>query len=154
MTESIRRHLEGLKIAAAGLEVETAGESGGHCACCGEDTRTVWGYVHLGQGETIAAYYAQWTLNRPFSVEPMNVDLILGRWGEGATDADRCAVSLIYFEKDDAPGVMVIDAGQRSAARPSLVGAALAREDVVGTPFAAAVFAVYDAIVAQDPRIG
>lgn len=134
--------------------VDTAGESGGHCACCGNDTRTIWGYIHLGERETIAAYYVQWTLNRPFSVEPLNVDLIIGRWGEDSTDEDRCAVSLIYFEKDDAPGVMIIDAAGRSAARLSLVGAALAREDVVGTPFAALVFALYDAVIAQDPRLG
>lgn len=79
-----------------------------------------------------------------------HVDLIIGRWGEGAESADRSAVSLIFHP---APGVRVIDASERSIARHALVGRGLRRDEVIGTPLARDVFALIDAIWLQDDRI-
>lgn len=47
---------------------------------------------------------------------------------------------------------MVIDAADRAEAKGELAKAALARADVVGTPLAARVFAIVDAIYLQDGR--
>jgi hypothetical protein len=66
---------------------------------------------------------------------------------------DRCAVSLIYRLADSGPGFMVIDAGKRDVARSKLVGRALDRAEVVGQPIAHDVFALCDAILAQEERV-
>ena len=47
---------------------------------------------------------------------------------------------------------MVIDATVRPISREDLAGSALAREDVIGTPLAAQVFSLTDAIYEQDGR--
>jgi hypothetical protein len=47
----------------------------------------------------------------------------------------------------------VIDAADRPISRSELVGAALARSQVIGTPIATRVFAICDAIFAQDTRL-
>lgn len=154
MYDRIRRRLERIQIDAMKMEVEQIGESGGHCDCCGNTSRTIWGNVYQDKIEMIACYYVQWTINQPFSVHPANVDLIIGRWGDDSTAEERCAVSLVYFEEDERPGVMVIDAAQRPVSASTLVGAAMTREDVVGTPFASVAFAIFDAVIAQDKRLG
>jgi hypothetical protein len=47
---------------------------------------------------------------------------------------------------------MIIDAHGRPAANGQLASTALRREDVIGTPLAAQVFALTDAIYEQDDR--
>lgn len=84
---------------------------------------------------------------------PANMDLIVGKWGDGATSDDRVAVSLIHFESDDGPGVMVIDADERPIASNDLVGRALRREEVIGTPLASEAFSIFDAVLLNDPRL-
>jgi hypothetical protein len=133
------------------FEVEVMGESGGHCDCCGNESRCVWGMVH-GPGGTLAAYYMHWTVGH--LTEPgANLDLVLGRWGDGASADDRVIVSLVHRQQPDgSPALMVIDAGDRPAAKSELARTALARSDVVGTPLAAQVFSLVDAIYEQDDR--
>ena len=48
---------------------------------------------------------------------------------------------------------MVIDAETRPVADKSLVGKALRRDEVIGTPIAENAFAIVDAILAQDKRV-
>jgi hypothetical protein len=48
---------------------------------------------------------------------------------------------------------MVIDASTRPVADGELIGAALSRDEVMGTPRAQAAFDIVDAICLQDPRI-
>jgi len=48
---------------------------------------------------------------------------------------------------------MVIDANTRPFSSSNLVGPALHRDDVIGTPTASDAFAVADAILEQDDRI-
>ena len=48
---------------------------------------------------------------------------------------------------------MIIDASDRSVATSPLVGRALTRDEVIGTPLAADVFRILDAIWLQDNRI-
>ena len=134
-------------------EVEPTDESGGVCDCCGNQTRTVWGYVHEKGGGTLASYFAQWTVGKSIEGHPANFDLIYGAWGEGSNRNDRCAISLIHFESDGVPGVSVIDANDRPIASSELVGSAMSREELIGTPLVQQVFAIVDAVILQDNRL-
>ena len=120
----------------------------GPCECCGDNSRTVWGLVHR-ENCTEAAYFVHWSLGKA-AEKGAHIDLILGPFGEGTERADRYAVSLEFRQ---GFGVKVLDASVRSIARHSLVGRALAREDVIMTPLAQEVFEIIDTIWAQDVRI-
>ncbi|AHD02397.1 hypothetical protein [Leisingera methylohalidivorans] len=133
-------------------EVEPLDQSSGDCSCCGKETRLAWGFVHAPAG-TVASYYVHWTTGVGLDSHPANYDFIIGPWGEGASPADRVVVSLMHFENEDGPGVMVIDAGSRPSAKSGLAASALDRENVVGTEMAAIAFAIFDAVYLQDPRI-
>ena len=47
---------------------------------------------------------------------------------------------------------MVIDATERPIAQSELVGSALRRNDIIGTPLAAQIFSLSDAVWEQDGR--
>ena len=82
-----------------------------------------------------------------------NLDLVLGRWGDGTGPADRVAVALVHRQQaDGSPALMVIDAEGRPAANGALAATALRRDEVIGTPLAEQVFALTDAIYEQDER--
>jgi hypothetical protein len=123
----------------------------GRCLFCGHVSRKVRGLVRR-DGEPHASYFVHWTVGHVFD-HGAHIDIILGRWGDGTSAADRYAVSLEYRILDTGPGVMVIDADRRDIAKSELVGRALRRDDVVGGPLAARVFAVCDAVMVQDPRL-
>lgn len=125
-------------------------EDFGPCECCGNMSRTVWGYVHDGN-TMIAAYYVQWTRNKPD--HGAFFDLILGKWDDDSTPKDRKAVSLLYKRMENGAGFRVIDARKRPLAESELIGKALSREQVVGTPLAKRAFDVVDTIFEQDIRI-
>jgi hypothetical protein len=127
------------------------GESGGHCDCCGNESRCVWGTVSDGD-VTRAAYWMHWTVGH-LSDPGANLDLVIGTWGDGATVDDRFSVALVHREQPDGgPALMVINSADRPASKRELAVTALAREDVIGTPLAAQVFALVDAIYEQDGR--
>lgn len=111
----------------------------------------MWGYVYRG-GDAAAAYFVQWTSGQ-VDRHGANFDLILGIWGEGTTRSDRDLVSLAYRRTDTGPGFMIIDSANRPAASSDLIGTALSRNDVVGTPLAKAAFEIADALLGQDGRI-
>lgn len=131
--------------------VEEIGESIGHYDCCGNESRCVWGMVHDGDAG-LAACWMRWTVGH-LSEPGANLDLILGRWGDKASAEDRVVISLLHREQaDGSRALMVIDAADRPAAKGELAQTALARAEVVGTPLAAQVFALVDAIYEQDGR--
>lgn len=134
------------------FEVEATEESVGSCDCCGNTSRKVWGFVHEN-GTTVAAYFLHWTVGKSLQSHPANFDLIYGPWGEGSQVKDRCAISLIHFENEAGPGVMVIDANNRPVAARDLVGSAMRRDEVLGTSLASRVFAIFDAVLTQDERL-
>jgi hypothetical protein len=128
------------------------GESDGHCACCGNASRTVWGRVYNGDLAT-AAYWVHWTPAHLID-RGANLDLVMGRWGKDATINDRFAVSLVHRATPNGPPtVMVIDAGERSKAYVRVAATALNRDQVINTPVAANVFSIVDAIYEQDDRL-
>jgi hypothetical protein len=134
------------------LAVEPTGaKNSGPCPCCGHDTRRVWGLVRTRRSAR-AAYFVQWA---PGLVPEhgANIDLIIGKWGERATAADRVLVALEFRRLGTGPAVMVIDAGDRPAVSSDLVGRALQRAEVIGRPVAERAFAIVDAVLAQDKRV-
>ena len=137
---------------APGLVVEpTEGKDFGPCPCCGGITRRVWGFLYR-EGQAEAAYFVEWTLGH-VARHGAHVDLIIGRWGEGAGRSGRFAVSLEYRHTETGPWFMVIDAGSREVSRSELVGRSMSREEVIGTPLAKQVFEMVDAIWLNDDRI-
>jgi hypothetical protein len=129
--------------------VEPDGENRSEpCPCCGNRTHTVWGYIHQNDA-TLAVYYVRWTpghLDRGASVE-----LLIGDWGEESKATDRQAVLLRYGVTAKGAGFMVVDA--EAPASDDLVGKALKRKEVVGTPLAEQAFALADAIWLKEKRI-
>ena len=125
-------------------------ESAGHCDCCGKQSKTVWGDLSDSSG-TKAVYFVHWTVDEP--EHPPNFDLILGPWGDGAAAEDRVLVSLVYHPRPGGGSFMVISGKGRRADDRGLCGRALEREDVIGTPLAAEVFSLVDALWLTEPRI-
>jgi hypothetical protein len=110
------------------LKVETAGEAGGVCECCGNETRTVWGYVHSGD-HTVAAYFVQWTRGK--SDHAPNFDLLIGTWGNPEVK-DKKLASWV-FNPDQAGGsFMAVDGSNRPVARSELCSIVLTREQIIG----------------------
>jgi hypothetical protein len=129
------------------FEVEESGNAHGHCDCCGTTTRNVWGFVGR-DGETIGAYFVAWTQGKP--EHGATFDLILGKWGDSTTRDDRYAVALDFRVMDGAAQFMVVDALDGATSASDLVGTALKRSDVIGTPLATQVFAIVDAVYMSD----
>jgi hypothetical protein len=121
------------------------------CECCGQKSRTVWGLARR-DGGAHAAYFVHWTLGK-VADDGAHFDLILGRWGDSATKADRYAVALEYRRTEQGPAFMVIDATERPIAHKELVGRALRRNEVIGTTLATHAFELVDAIWLKDRRI-
>jgi hypothetical protein len=121
------------------------------CPCCGENSRTVWGLARC-DGGAHATYFVHWTLGK-VADDGAHFDLIMGRWGEDATRADRYAVSLEYRRTDQGPAFMVIDATERPIAHNELVARALRRDEVIGTEVATSAYEIVDAIWLTDGRI-
>ncbi len=124
----------------------------GPCECCGNMSRTVWGYLHE-DGAAVAVYFVQWTLSR-VGDHGANFDLIIGKWGEQSSLEDRSVVAVALRWVPEGPQFMVIDAAERpSAQSKDLAAWAKRRDEVIGTPLAPRVFAMLDAIWLGDSRI-
>lgn len=135
------------------LSLEPTGSKDfGPCECCGNMSRTIWGFVIAPNNESIAAYFVQWTTNN--SDHGANFDLILGEWGESAKVENRNAVSLVYKVLNHQGSFMVIDSHERPFAKDNeLVSNFLLREQIIGSPIAKEVFTVVDSVFAFEPRI-
>jgi len=138
-------------MATSSFEIEPQGSDTTHCECCGNLSRAAWGLAWL-RGSPFATYFVHWTLGH-VPEHGANFDLIVGEWGDGTSADDRCAVSLLYRISESGPGFMVINADERNIAKSELVGRALKRDEVVGQPISRDVFALCDALLAQDDRI-
>jgi hypothetical protein len=79
-------------------------------------------------------------------------ELIIGKWGDESTPADRYAIWLRYGVTAKGAGFMVIDA--QANVDDQLVGKAMKRQDVVGTPLAEQAFALADEVWLHEKRIG
>ena len=111
----------------------------------------VSGFIYRGEAAE-AAYFVHWTSGQVLE-HGAHFDLIVGKWGALASRTDRSALSLEFRVTENGPAFMVINASDRPVATHELVGNALRRDDVIGTPVAQLAFAIVDAIWLQDTRI-
>jgi hypothetical protein len=133
------------------LEIQPENERHfGPCACCGNMTTRVWGYVHRGDQSSFV-YYVEWTSGHEAS--QANFDIILGKWGEGTSASDRQAAALEFRKLESGPAFRVIDASLRPYAPSDIASTPLTRAEVIGTPLADEIFAMCDLIHVEDPRI-
>jgi hypothetical protein len=123
----------------------------GPCECCGNISRSVWGSARL-DGNLFARYSVHWTVGH-VPKHGASFDLIVGKWGDGATASDRCAVSFACRLIESGPQFMAIDAANRDVASGTLAGRALTRAEVFGHPLAHEIFALCDAILLNDGRV-
>lgn len=122
----------------------------GPCECCSNTNLTVWG--ELEEKDVIAAvYYIHWTHTRPD--HGATFDLVIGKWGEESSAADRFAVSLLFQIIEGVGQFIVIDANDRRIAESELVGTSFTREQVIDSPLKKRVFLMVDEIFLQDNRI-
>jgi hypothetical protein len=129
------------------INLEYAGASEAACDCCATATHRVWGWAYL-HGEAIAAYFVKWTIGKPD--HGASVDLIVGRWGEGALPDQRESVSLDYRIHDGSPSFMVVDG---RLAELDMARRTLTRNQVIGTELAPFIFSLVDSIWMKDARI-
>ena len=125
------------------IEIEPAAmKPSGKCACCGKAKHTAWGFVYEDDAPK-ACYFVEWVTGH--GAKAARFDVVLGRWSDDTTEADRKAVSLEYrggaFE--------LADAGGRPAAE---VGRALTKADAAGTELAAEALTISRAILEADDR--
>jgi len=132
------------------LQIETDGESGGVCECCGSEMRMVWGFAHAPD-KGVAAYFVQWTCNKP-EYSP-NFDLLIGTWGDESSN-DKKLSSWILNTEPGSGGFMAVDSAERPIASSELCNEALAREQVINNPdLMEWTTSIIDAIWLGDPRI-
>ncbi|MCF4167646.1 hypothetical protein L2U69_18520 [Zavarzinia compransoris] len=132
------------------IELDKARDTG-VCPCCGHTSRVVSGFVYA-DGDAYAMYNVHWTVGH-VAEYGANFDLVLGEFGEGATNEDQFLVALDYRLFETGPGFIVIDADTRPFAKNDDVRPGFSRDDVIGTSVAGYAFMMADAILALDPRI-
>jgi hypothetical protein len=123
----------------------------GPCECCGQMSRTVWGYLSV-DAVSRAVYYVQWTLGQ-VKKHGANIDLVLGDWGDGSTPAERVALSLVYRVGPHGPEFGSIDPDARPHANAGLADKRIPGRHVIGNPVSADAYAFLHAIFGQDPRV-
>lgn len=125
-------------------------ESTGHCDCCGNQSKTIWGDLSDASG-TKAVYFVQWTVDKPQHMP--NFDLVIGPWGDGTAPSNRVLVSLLYQPRQGGGSFMIVNGQGRRADDRGLCDRALERAEVVGTPLAKEVFSLVDALWLTESRI-
>jgi hypothetical protein len=134
------------------LHIEIGGENKPTlCECCGNETKTIWGYIYDGDN-AVSAYFVQWTCNK--KEHSPNFDFLIGTWGDDFIN-DKKLISFIYNPTNEDGGeFMVIDSSERPAANSALCTVALSREEVINDgDIMGSVTDMIDAIWLGDPRI-
>jgi hypothetical protein len=130
------------------FRVEAAGESSGHCHCCGNETRTIWGYIRSGE-QPIACYYLHWTRRAPQHYP--NLDFLIGAWGNDSVHNKKLAS---WRFNPVVPSFMAIDSADRPAAKSPLCAHALTRDEVIHDPrLMELTTRLIDAVWLNDPRV-
>lgn len=123
----------------------------GPCDCCGQMSRTVWGYLSV-DSVARAVYYVNWTLGE-VKKHGAIIDLVLGEWGDDSTPAKRVAVSIVYRVGPNGAEFFSIDPDNRPHANAGLADHWIPGRHVFGNPVAADSYAFMHAILGQDPRL-
>ena len=133
------------------LKPDGSKESGA-CECCGNQTKTVWGFVNR-DGGAHAVYYARWTVGH---LERGAIFLLsIGGWG-GGTPAQRQAVALECRVDETGLNFMVVDAAGSPWGKRELLGRMLRRKQVMSltsSRLRQEAFAIVDLVVSEDARV-
>jgi hypothetical protein len=136
----------------APVRIEPLGSADtGRCPCCGRVSRKIWG-IWQHDADLRGSYFVHWTIGHVFE-KGAHIDVVFAR-GDGASAADFDAVSLEYRVLDSGPGLMVVDAQEGAFSMSPYIGRTLSRSDVIGGRLATTVFAICDAVLAEDRRLG
>jgi len=148
-------HIMNLRLEADGEKEPTL------CSCCGNPTRTVWGYIY-DEDNAFAAYFVQWTSGNKASDNKTgggtkhnsNFDFIVGTWGDDSIE-DKKLLSWVYNATHQTGGsYMAIDAQNRPAAESTLCNVALTREEIVNDWNLMEISKqLLDVVWANEPRI-
>jgi hypothetical protein len=133
------------------LEFDGSNEkSSGPCPCCGNNSRTVWGFVYSNES-ALAVYYVHWTPGHiPVTA---NFDLIFGDWSEGSGPKSRGVCSFEFRNIDGKPGFMAIDAAGRPASDGSMAALVASRDQFLKLPIRDKLFEVAYYVYLNDPRL-
>ena len=106
----------------------------GPCECCGNMSRSVWGWIHSDE-RTLAAYFIQWTESNPNHYP--NFDFIIGPWGDNSDSRNRVFVAIEYMPDVDGGSFRVIESSNRPNAKDvELHDRNLPRDEVINRPIA------------------
>lgn len=120
------------------------------CECCGNKTKTVWGYAYKNE-VTLAAYFVQWTHAKPDHAP--NFDFLIGTWGNNEIN-DKVLASWVYNTNNEGGSFMVIDSYNRPTATSELCSKALTRNEVINNSELMGICAeILDSVWLHDPRI-
>ena len=119
------------------------------CPCCGEPTRTVWGYLYA-DGDAHGVYFARWAAVHP--ERGLTLVVSLGGWGGGDATA-RQAVGLECRALAGGPGFMVVDAADTPWGGEALLGRMLSRAEALAGPARDEALAAAELIVGADARV-
>ena len=132
------------------LKIEPEGESTGPvCECCGNETKSFWGYITENE-ITEAAYFVQWTTDAP--EHGVNFDFLVGTWGSDLIRDKKLLAWRYNPTHRDGGAFMAIDGGDRPAAKSELCSEVLSRAQIINEWMELS-GAMIDAVWMDDPRI-
>ena len=120
------------------------------CACCGNKTLTVHGFVYR-DNNAHAVYFASWTIGH--SERGVAMAIGLGEWGDGSSPETRRSIGLECRTTDDKFQFMIIDPGQSPWGKSEFLGRMLPREKALTDLQIDDFFQIADHIVQEDPRV-
>jgi hypothetical protein len=132
------------------MEIELGESADNPCSCCGGTTRTIWGYVYSDENAR-AVYYVRGSMWHP--EQGLSLAISIGRWGEGASPAERQTVALEGRLLENGPAFMVVDAASSAWGHQGFLGAMLSRQDALSSPITKEAFSIVDRIIEVDERI-
>jgi len=118
------------------------------CACCGEATRISRGFVYR-HGVARSVYLVRWVVGVEHDAD---VAVSVGGWCD-ADPVPRVFVALKLRQLVNGPAFMVVDADPARWDSTDLLGQPLEAAAVRGQPLATEVYAILDAVSAQDGRV-
>jgi hypothetical protein len=110
--------------------------------------KRAWSFVYR-DALPFAVYYAEWT--DVANVEEMDLDVIIGEWGDGTSAHDRGLVSV--WTKLDPVQFMVVDSNTRLPRYLQVASKAMSREEVLSSAIKAPLFELLDLIFQEDDRL-
>ena len=109
------------------------------------------GYLHR-EGSGTIYYRFNWTIGK-IAEHGVTIEVIFGQWDNQKPRGDGYGIVIYYREDDEVCGFMIGNADDTSLAKHPLVGHAVRREEIAGTPVAKELFEAIDYIWLHDDRL-